>query len=77
MNTELGIKTYIYWFNLLSVQGILKSLLHPYNSKALILWCSALSERQSAPTYALNKTLTGMALGGGGIFLQSKYGVLE
>ena len=53
----------IDWFNLLSVQGILKSFLHPYNSKALILWRSALSERQSAPTCALNKTLTGMALG--------------
>ena len=30
----------IDWFNLLAVQGTLKSLLQHYNLKALILWCS-------------------------------------
>ena len=29
------------WFNLLAVQGTLKSLLQHHSSKALILWCSA------------------------------------
>ena len=29
------------WFDLLAVQGILKSLLQPHSSKASILWCSA------------------------------------
>ena len=29
------------WFNLLSVEGTLKSLLQHYNKKASILWCSA------------------------------------
>ena len=29
------------WFDLLAVQGTLKSLLQHYNSKASILWCSA------------------------------------
>ena len=31
----------IHWFDLLAVQGTLKSLLQHYNSKALILQCSA------------------------------------
>ena len=31
----------IDWFALLSVQGILKSLLQHHSSKASILWCSA------------------------------------
>ena len=31
----------INWFDLLAVQGTLKSLLHQHNSKALILQCSA------------------------------------
>ena len=29
------------WFDLLAVQGILKSLLQHHSSKASILWCSA------------------------------------
>ena len=29
------------WLDLLAVQGTLKSLLQPYSSKSLILWCSA------------------------------------
>ena len=31
----------IGWFDLLAVQGTLKSLLHHHNSKASIFWCSA------------------------------------
>ena len=31
----------IYWFDLLAVQGTLKSLLYHYSLKASILWCSA------------------------------------
>ena len=31
----------IDWFDLLAVQGTLKSLLQPHSSKVLILWCSA------------------------------------
>ena len=31
----------IDWFDLLAVQGTLKSLLHHHNSKASIFWCSA------------------------------------
>ena len=31
----------IDWFDLLAVQGTLKSLLQHHNSKASILWCSA------------------------------------
>ena len=31
----------IDWFDLLAVQGTLKSLLQPHSSKASILWCSA------------------------------------
>ena len=32
----------IDWFDLLAVQGTLKSLLHHHSSEASILWCSAL-----------------------------------
>ena len=32
----------IDWFDLLAVQGTRKSLLQHHNSKASILWCSAL-----------------------------------
>ena len=31
----------IYWFDILSVQGTLKSLLQHYSSKTSIFWCSA------------------------------------
>ena len=35
------ISSRIDWFNLLAVQGTLKSLLQQHNLKASILWCSA------------------------------------
>ena len=31
----------VYWFDLLAVQGTLKSLLQHHNLKASVLWCSA------------------------------------
>ena len=46
------------WFNLLAVQGMLKSLFQNYNSKALILWCSALSMVQLSHLYmTIRKTI--------------------
>ena len=46
------------WFNLLAVQGTLKSLLQ-HNSKASILWCSAFFMFQlSHPYTATGKTIT-------------------
>ena len=45
------------WFDLLAVQGALKSLLH-HNSKASILWCSAFFRIQlSHPYMTIGKTL--------------------
>ena len=42
-NEYLGLISFrIDWFDLLAVQGTLKSLLQHHSSKALILWCSAL-----------------------------------
>ena len=41
-NEYLGLISFrMDWFDLLAVQGILKSFLQYHNSKALILWCSA------------------------------------
>ena len=44
------------WFDLLAVQGILKSLLQHHTSKASILWCSALFMVQLSawPNWCLN-----------------------
>ena len=48
----------IDWFDLLVVQGTLKSLLHHHNSKALILQCSAFFMVQlSHPYMTTGKTL--------------------
>ena len=48
----------IDWFNLLAVQGILKSLFQPHSSKASILWCSAFFMVQlSHPYMTTGKTL--------------------
>ena len=41
----------IDWFDLLAVQGTLKSLLQHYNSKASILWCSAFYVDQLSHPY--------------------------
>ena len=48
----------IDWFDLLAVQGTLKSLLQHYNSKATILWCSAFGMVQlSHPYTTTGKTI--------------------
>ena len=48
----------IDWFDLLSVQGTLKSLLQHHSSKASILWCSAFFVNQlSHPYMTTGKTL--------------------
>ena len=48
----------IDWFNLLAVQGILKSLFQPHSSKASILWCSAFFMVQlSHPYITTRKTI--------------------
>ena len=48
----------IDWFNLLAVQGTLKSLLHHHISKASVLWCSALFIVQlSHPYMTTGKTI--------------------
>ena len=39
------------WFDLLAVQGTLKSLLQHHSSKALILWCSAFFIVQLSHSY--------------------------
>ena len=41
----------IDWFNLLAVQGTLKSLLQHHSSKASVLWCSALFMVQLSHPY--------------------------
>ena len=46
------------WFDLLVVQGTLKSLLHHHSSKASILWCSAFFMVQfSHPYLTTGKTI--------------------
>ena len=48
----------IHWFNLLPVQGTLKSLLHPHSWKASILQCSAFIRVQlSHPYMTTGKTI--------------------
>ena len=47
------------WFDLLAVQGTLKSLLQHHSSKALILWCSAFFMVElSHPYMTTEKTIT-------------------
>ena len=49
----------IDWFDLLAVQGTLKSLLQHHSSKPLILWCLALFMVQlSHPYMTTGKTIT-------------------
>ena len=48
----------IDWFDLLAVQGTLKSLLQHHSSKASILWCSAFFMVQLSHSYVtLGKTI--------------------
>ena len=49
----------IDWFDLLAVQGTLKSLLQYHSSKASVLWCSAFFIIQlSCPYMTTRKTIT-------------------
>ena len=48
----------IDWFDLLAVQGTLKSLFQPHNSKTSVLWCSAFFKLQlSHPYMTTRKTI--------------------
>ena len=52
------------WFDLLAVQGTLKSLLKHHSSKASILWCSDFfMVHLSHPYMAIGKTTVLTALG--------------
>ena len=52
------ISFWIYWFDLLALQGTLKSLLRHQSSKASILWCSAFFTVQlSHPYITTGKTI--------------------
>ena len=57
-NEHLGLISFrVDWFDLLAVQGTLKSLQH-HNSKASILWCSAFFRVQlSHPYMTTGKTI--------------------
>ena len=52
----------IGWFDLLAVQGTLKSLLQHHNSKASILWCSAFFIDTSLHDYWKNHSFDYMNL---------------
>ena len=58
-NEYLGLVSFrIGWFDLLAVQGTLKSLLQHHSSKASILWCSAFFRVQlSHPYMTTGKTI--------------------
>ena len=58
-NEYLGLVSFrIDWFDLLAVQGTLKSLLQHHSSKASILWCSAFFVVQiSHPCMTARKTI--------------------
>ena len=47
----------IDWFDLLAVQGTLKSLLQHHSSKAPILWCSFFMVQSSHPHMTTGKTI--------------------
>ena len=59
MNIQSGLISFrVDWFDLLVVQGTLKSLLQHHSSKASILWCSAFSTVQlSHPYMTTGKTI--------------------
>ena len=58
MNIQVLISFRIDWFDLLAVQGTLKSLLQHHSSKALVLWHSAFFVVQlSHPYMTIRKTI--------------------
>ena len=52
----------IEWFDLLAVQGTLKSLLQHHSSKAPILWCSAFFMVQLSHLYMTNGKTTALTM---------------
>ena len=52
----------IYWFDLLAVQGTLKSLLQHHSSKALILRCSACFMVQLSQPYITSAKITALTI---------------
>ena len=53
----------IDWFDLLEVQGTLKTLLQHYSSKASIFWCSAFFMVQLSHPYMTTGKTTAMTVG--------------
>ena len=57
-NEYSGLITFgIHWFDLLAVQGTLKSLLQHHSSKASIFWCSPFFIVQLSHPYMTGKTV--------------------
>ena len=61
-NEYSGLIFRIDWFDLLAVQGILKSLLQQHNLKASILWCSAFLMVQFSHLYMLPGKTTALTI---------------
>ena len=58
MEENFSISNKIDWFDLVAVQGTLKSLLQHHSSKASVLWCSAFRMVQlSLPYMTTGKTI--------------------
>ena len=58
MEENFSISNKIDWFDLVAVQGTLKSLLQHHSSKASVLWCSAFCMVQlSLPYMTTGKTI--------------------
>ena len=52
----------INWFDLLAVQGVLKSLLQHHSSKTSILWCSAFFMVQLSHPYMINEKIIALTI---------------
>ena len=61
-NEHSGLIFRIDWFDLLAVQGILKSLLQQHNLKASLLWCSAFLMVQLSHLYMLPGKSTALTI---------------
>ena len=56
------ISFWIGWFDLLSIQGTLKSLLQHHSSKASVLWCSAFFMVQCSHLYVATGKTTALTI---------------
>ena len=62
-NEYSGLSSFrIDWFDLLAVQGSLKSLLQHHNSKASVLWCLAFFMIQLSHPYMITRKTTALAM---------------